>query len=163
VKAAEHSERLLRGLAEKQPDAYTASWGISLGNLGVKRAKEGLNAVERAERLWRGLAERQPDAYTATWVSSLSNLADILVAIGRFGEALDLAKVALQHMNALAQRYPRVYRPWSGFANRVAAEALFGLGSLEEAVAEAQRSADIWTEVAKDRQNYESTQVAKTF
>ena len=56
LKAAEKAESLRRGLAEKQPDAYTPDWATSLRNLGnslrdVGRFEEALKAAEKAESL----------------------------------------------------------------------------------------------------------------
>jgi len=168
LKVTEKAENLRRRLAEKQPDACTADWATSLSNLGyhlgtVGRFEEALKVAEKGESLWRGLAEKQPSAYTADWASSLANLADSLVAAGQFGQALDAAKSALQHIAPFVERYPRVYRPWLGFAHRAAAEAFFTMGRFDEAADQARRSAEIWVEIGKDRQNYESTQIAKTF
>jgi tetratricopeptide (TPR) repeat protein len=166
--AAEKAESLRHGLAEKQSDAYTADWATSLGNLGnrlsdVGRFEEALMAAEKAESLQRRLAEKQLDAYTADWAKSLGNLADSQLAVGEFANALETAKTASLQISAFAARYPPVYNPWLGFARRIAAESCFKMGRLDEAVAEARLSVQIWTEVATARQNYESTQVAKTF
>ena len=67
-------------------------------------------------------------------------------------------------MDALAERYPPVYKHWCGFAHRVAAEASrLGMNRLDEAAAEARRASALWMEVAALRQNYEPIQVAKSF
>ena len=166
--AALKAEKILRGLAEKQPDAYTADWAQSLGNLGVRlggvgRFEEALQKAEKAEEIWRGLAEKQPDAYTADWAESLTNLAEAQLSAGEFNVALDTANDAILRIRPFAERYPPIYKPWLGFANRIAAESYLGMTKLEEALAEGRRSVEIWTEVSTLRQNYESVQFAKAF
>jgi tetratricopeptide (TPR) repeat protein len=166
--AAEKAEETRRGLAEKQPDAYTADWATSLGNLGtflseVGRFDDELAAARKAEEIRRGLAEKQPDAYTADWATSLSNLADAQLSAKEFKNALDTAKDAILQIRPFASRYPSVYRPWLGLAKRAAAESYFELDRLGEALAEAGRSVEIWTDVALLRHNYESVQIAKAF
>jgi hypothetical protein len=166
--AAGHAESIWRRLAEKQPDAYTADWALSLDSLSLRfrdmeRFEESLRAAEKVEGLWRELAKKQHDAHTANWAMSLANLADCFVASGQLDQALDAIKNALQHIGSFAQRYPRVFNPWIGFVHRVAAEALLRMERLDEAADEARRAADIWVEIANDRQNYESIQIAKTF
>lgn len=168
VAMAAKAESLWRGLANKQPDTYTDDWAHSLHNLAahlreINQYEEALKAAQTAERLTRGLAENQPDVYATSWGAALSNLADSFVAVGRFDEALSVAKAALKQMDGLAKRHPRVYRPWLGMAHRVAAEAHFGLNQIEDAASEAQQSIAIWIEIAQDRQNYESPQIAKAF
>jgi hypothetical protein len=122
-----------------------------------------LSEAKHSEQLYRELAERHPDSYTADWTTTLTNLAEALALSEQFTKSLECAEVSLKHISALSQRYPRVYRPWLGFAHRVAAEALTGLQRGEEADAEANRSVEVWVEVAQDRQNFESEQVAKAF
>jgi hypothetical protein len=168
LRATAQAERLQRGLAKKQPDTYTAHWATSLSNLAshlndVGRFEEGLQAAEQAELLRRGLVAKQPDAYTADWATSLSNLAESLVIAGQFAPALDAAKAAIEHIKTFAERYPRVYNPWLGYGRRILAESLLKMEKLEEAAEQARKSAGIWTEIAKDRQNFEALQIAKTF
>jgi tetratricopeptide (TPR) repeat protein len=155
-------------LAEKQPDAYTADWAESLSNLGillgdVGRFEEALQNAEQAERLRRNLAEKQPDAHTAAWAMSLGNLADAQLAAKRFVAALETTKRATSKVGSLAERYPLIYNPWLGFSHRVAAESQLELGMLDDAVADARRSTEIWAEIATLRQSFESNQVAKAF
>ncbi|MFZ1894281.1 MAG: hypothetical protein WAU59_09430, partial [Rhodoplanes sp.] len=73
------------------------------------------------------------------------------------------ANEAIASIAPFAEHYPRRYNPWLGFGHRVLAEAHLGLGKLDEASVEARRSAEIWTELAKLRPNFESIQVAKAF
>jgi tetratricopeptide (TPR) repeat protein len=155
-------------LAEKRPDAYTVVWARSLGNLGNAlrdsgRFDDALEAAEKVEALWRSLAERQPDAYTADWARSLSNLSEAQLNFGRFASALGTAEKAVSRIASFVERYPIVYAPWLGFARRVIAGAYLRLERIDEAAAEARASADIWTDVATTRKNYESRQVAKSF
>jgi tetratricopeptide (TPR) repeat protein len=164
----EKGEGLQRSLAEKRPDAYTAVWARSLGNLGNAlrdsgRFDDALEAAEKVEALWRSLAERQPDAYTADWARSLSNLSEAQLNFGRFASALGTAEKAVSRIASFVERYPIVYAPWLGFARRVIAGAYLRLERIDEAAAEARASADIWTDVATTRKNYESRQVAKSF
>jgi tetratricopeptide (TPR) repeat protein len=164
----EKGEGLQRSLAEKRPDAYTAVWARSLGNLGNAlrdsgRFDDALEAAEKVEALWRSLAERQPDAYTADWARSLSNLSEAQLNFGRFASALGAAEKAVSRIASFVERYPIVYAPWLGFARRVIAGAYLRLERIDEAAAEARASADIWTDVATTRKNYESRQVAKSF
>ncbi len=118
LKAAQNAESLWRGLAEKQPDAYTAEWATSLGNLGaqlddVGRSEEALKAAEKAESLWRGLAEKQPDAYTAEWAALLNNLGGHLRDVGRFEEALKAAEKAESLWRGLAKSNPTYTADWA--------------------------------------------------
>ncbi len=168
LQRAEKAEELRRGLADQQPDAYTADWARALEDLGVflreiGRFEEALEAEEKAEKLWGGLAEKQPDAYTADWAKSLANLADAHLSANKFNNALDAAKDAISQIRPFADRYPPNYKPWLGYATRIAAESFFKLDRLDEALAEARRSVEIWREVVALRQNYESVQVAKAF
>jgi tetratricopeptide (TPR) repeat protein/predicted phosphodiesterase len=162
------AESLWRELAQSQPEAHSAEWAASLGNLGIALGDAGLfdealKAAQEAENIMHGFASRQPGAYTANWVSALSNLADARVVAGQYSDALKVAQIAIQELMQLALQYPRVYSPWLGFAHRAAAESLFQMDRLAEAAVEAGRSASLWSEVANDRQNYESVQIAKTF
>ena len=127
------------------------------------RFDDALKAAEKVEALWRSLAERQPDAYTADWARSLSNLSEAQLNFGRFASALGTAEKAVSRITSFVERYPIVYAPWLGFARRVIAGAYLKLERIDEAAAEARASADIWTDVATTRKNYESRQVAKSF
>ena len=165
---AKKAEEIWRRLAEKQPDAYTADWATSLGNLGVRlsevgRFDEALAATKKAEEIRRGLAEKQPNAYTADWATSLGNLANAQLAEEEFNNALETANGAILRILPFADRYPPIYKPWLGFAKRIAAESYLGMNKLEEALAEARCSVEIWTQVVTLRLNYESVQVAKAF
>jgi tetratricopeptide (TPR) repeat protein len=167
LQKGKQAEGVWRGLAEKQPDAYTANWAGSLGNLGlclrdVGRFEEALQAEEKAEVIRRALAKKQPAAHTAVWAESLGNLAEAQLAAKQFTIALDTAKETIFRIRPFADRYPLVYKPWLGFAHRVSAESHLNMDRPDEAIVEARRSADIWTEIAALRQNFESTQVAKT-
>jgi tetratricopeptide (TPR) repeat protein len=166
--STKEAEEIRRGLAEKQPDAYTADWATSLGNLGVRlsevgRFDEALAATTKAEEIRRGLAEKQPNAYTADWATSLGNLANAQLAEEEFNNALETANGAILRILPFADRYPPIYKPWLGFAKRIATESYLGMNKLEEALAEARCSVEIWTEVVTLRLNYESVQVAKAF
>ena len=168
LQKAEQAERIWRGLAEKQPDTYTADWATSLANLAnrlrdVGRFEDALQKAEQAERIRRGLAEKHPDAYTADWATSLANLADAQLSAGQFAIALEIAEMAMSKIRPLAERYQLVYNYWLGFAHRIAAESLFRMERLDDAVAEAMRSTEIWTEIVTLRHNFESMQVAKAF
>jgi len=71
--------------------------------------------------------------------------------------------MAMSKIRPLAERYQLVYNHWLGFAHRIEAESHFRMERLDDAVAEALRSTEIWTEIATLRQNFESIQVAKAF
>jgi tetratricopeptide (TPR) repeat protein len=143
--AAEKAEEIWRGLAEKQPDAYTEDWANSLGNLAnhlrdVGRFEEALAAAEKAETIWRGLAEKQPDAYTEDWAASLGNLGVTLRDVGRFEEALAAAEKTEAIRRGLAEKQPDAHT--AGWANSlgILGSLLGDVGRFEDAIAATEKS-----------------------
>lgn len=161
-------EAVRRELAEKQPETYAAGWADSLSNVGVYlkevgRFEDALNRAEQAENIRHKLAERQPDAYTPEWASSLANLADAQLSSGLPKLALETSKKAISIIRPLAENHPSLYKSWLGFAQHIVADSHFAMGNLEDSLIEAERSAQIWAEIAIVRQNFRSDRVAKAF
>ena len=142
-------------MAAKQPNAYTADWATSLGNLAnslrdVGRFEEALKAAEKAEGLRRDLAAKQPNAYTANWAVSLTNLGNNLRTddwsisldnlgislrdVGRFEEALKAAAKAERLRRDLAAKQPDAITPdWATSLSNLS-EAQFASGCYASAV-----------------------------
>jgi tetratricopeptide (TPR) repeat protein len=162
--ALKHAQIVFRSGNEKDRNRLaTALNNFAVLHRDVGRFGEAIERAQKAEEIRRGLAEKQPDAYTADWATSLGNLADAQLSANKFNNALDTAKDAISRIRPFADRYPAKYKPWLGFAKRIAAESYFKLDRLDEALGEACGSVEIWADVVALRQNYESVQVAKAF
>jgi tetratricopeptide (TPR) repeat protein len=102
---------IFRGLAERDPGAYTPELAAALNNQSNRLsengyAEEALHAVEEAVALRRRLAREHPETRAPELVTSLTNLSNRHREAGRGGDALLAADEAVLTGEAHARTTP---------------------------------------------------------
>ncbi|MGV9976164.1 tetratricopeptide repeat protein, partial [Micromonospora wenchangensis] len=91
--------RILRRLADTNPDTYLPDLAMSLNNLGNRlselgRREQALTHTETATDIYRRLADTNPDTYLPNLAASLNNLGNRLSELGRREQALTHTETA---------------------------------------------------------------------
>jgi tetratricopeptide (TPR) repeat protein len=164
ITAARDSVRIFRELVSVEPEVFLGDLALALRNLGdaladLQSHREALEVTLEAIDIGRRLADRRPDLFRSDLANGLDGLGIRLYTLGRWHEALQ----AMEEGIKLQQGLPpdQFESSWKASSRLNLALVLEGLGRNEDALALLQEAVDHYRELANDRPDAFTPQLAR--